>query len=336
MKKTSKLIAFTFLSLAIVTSSCEKKSIKNESGLPDLKEMSYDEREATRPAVSQSQVDYMNSLPMYDKVAFDKAIANLSHSSEKANSPIVMAIGGSNRIFQWNGSSWDEPNPNAHLWQVEASKNYAGGSVWGTNTTYHIFRRTGYTTWLEPNQYAALRMVVPVSNLIAYGIGVNSRIYTTIDGGVTWSLFTTATDVSWLSVGSYNQLWIIKGINTPTQPLINNLFKYDFGTGSLMMIPTGFRSERVSTSLWGGAVYTTRITPLSSGGYSRTMYKKINNGAFTLTPFPNEQEISSNGDDSNLWMIGTGNNIYNSPVNGDWWNEPNTAARAYMITAGFY
>ena len=330
MKKKSKLIVFTFLSIAIATTSCQKKDTKNESGMPAFKEMTYDEREATRPEPTQTQLAYMNSLPMYDKAAFDKAIDKIENNNTKKSLPIVMAIGGQQRIFKWNGSSWDEPNPAAHLWQVEASKNSGSGSVWGTSTNFHIFRWNG-ASWDEPNPNASLRLVVPMSNSVAYGIGTNLRIYVTINGGVSWSLFSALTSVTWMSVGgSSSQIYAISGAT------VSNLFKYSPTSGTFTTLNLGFRSDRVSTSSNGGAVYTTRIDPKSGGGYNYTMYKNINNSGYVVTPFPNEVEISSSGDNSNLWTIGTGNNIYTSPVNGDWWIEPNTAARAIMITAGYY
>jgi hypothetical protein len=265
--------------------------------------------------------EYMENLPQFDLSELPEVMKKMKEAHTKVAA--VWGIGSDNKVWKWNGSSWDQPNSAARLEFVDVSE--YGGGVWGTGSDQRIYKWNG-SSWAEPNASARLYKVVAFDGTTALGIGGSGTLFITTNGGASWAYFTSITNVIDVSVGNTvnNFCWIVQ-LNSGTYKLYN----YDYPTSSWIYRATP-NVPRTVAAIWaGGAWY------LMNNGYS--IYRTTSNsGSFTQ---PNSSagllQISAYGDDLNAWGIGTSNRIFRTVNGGTSWTEPNTAARLAYVSCGY-
>ena len=67
----------------------------------------------------------------------------------------IWGIDEEDRIYRFNGTSWEEPTPNSRLKQISVSSK---GHVWGVNAEDKIYRFNG-TSWEQPTPNSRLKFV---------------------------------------------------------------------------------------------------------------------------------------------------------------------------------
>ncbi len=89
----------------------------------------------------------------------------------------VWAVNQQDRVFHWNGSSWDEPSPNARLKQISVGAD--GFSVWGVNNGDAIWalsgESNGVTTWTQIP--GGLKHVSVGSSRVIWGVSSDDQIW---------------------------------------------------------------------------------------------------------------------------------------------------------------
>jgi hypothetical protein len=245
-------------------------------------------------------------------------------SEKSVNS--VWGIGSDNRVYRWNGTSWDEPNAAARLTRISVSQDASGG-VWGTSSGNNVFIWNG-TSWGEPNTSARMTRISAYSNTIAFGVGnVNADIYKTTNGGLSWSSIPkTGLPVS--SSGQWGLISIstVDGVNAVGVAFDFLPYTYDpiLGTWSLMSGSAPYLAQisRSATAFWA--------TGCSSVG---ALNYQVWKGPSWVQPNPAAglRFISTSINDD-VWGLGSDNRVYK--WNGSSWSEPNSAARLVYISSG--
>lgn len=95
-----------------------------------------------------------------------------------------------------------------------SAKNYkTGKQVIGVGTNNLIYETTNGTYWNQLGT-AKLKMIVPAPDKTLHGIGLNDRIYKSVDNGKTWQIYPSGSG-KWIDVSSSGKVWIIGTNNVP-------------------------------------------------------------------------------------------------------------------------
>lgn len=248
--------------------------------------------------------------------------------SEKAVS-VVWGIGGSNRVYRWNGSSWDEPNPAAGLKTVSVGQDNSG-AVWGLGTDNRVYRwNTVTNTWDEPAPGFGLTQITAYSANVVWGIGTtNNALYRSTNGGLTWALQTKS------GIPIYGGAQNLISISTMTG-------------GSLVAITESYKAYKLSSTS-PTASWTPITLPSSqpnfrsiSGSPTTCWAVGIDNKVYRFTgsawvqPNPAAGLYSlSMSDEEVVWGIGGSNRVYKWNAISNSWDEPNPAAGLYSVSSG--
>lgn len=309
LKSSIQISAFATV---VLFSSCTKKPIKHNESNDD----SNGKTECNA---------YMASLPLFDMETLPSIIKKEGQSHSKTSS--VWGCGTDDRVYRWNGSSWDEPAPAARLKYVDVPE--YSGSVWGIGGDQRIYKWNG-TSWAEPNANARLYQISSFSGNTAIGRGSGGFLYITSDGGVTWQRFTMITEVIDVSVGNTinNFCWVVKN---PSGTAYNYLYNLTQSTGS-WTYKSFSNPKDVEANHSEGAWCINN---------NNQIYRSLTN-LFSSFSQPNSSagllQISAYGDDvndSHAWGIGGYNHIYRTTNGGASWDEPNPAARLRFVSCGY-
>lgn len=244
-------------------------------------------------------------------------------SAEKAAS-VVWGVGSSNRVYKWNGSSWDEPNPAAGLKTVSVGQDNSG-AVWGLGTDNRVYRWNAVTNvWDEPSPGLGLTQIAAYSANVAWGIGTtNNALYKTTNGGLTWSLQTKS------------------GI--PVYAGAQNLISIStMNGGSLVAITESYKAYKLVTS-WTPITLPSSQPNFSSisgfpgicwaVGTDNKVYRF--NGSAWVQPNPAAGLYRlSMSDEEVVWGIGGGGRVYRWNATLNIWDEPNPAASLTYVSSG--
>lgn len=250
-----------------------------------------------------------------------KPVANTEKSVN-----LVWGVGSDQRVYRWNGASWDEPNPAARLTRVSVSQD-ASGEVWATGPGDKVHRWTG-TAWYQPNSAITMTRIAAYSGNVAFGVGgTNANIYKTTNGGVSWS----AIPKTGLPVAS-NGAWGLVSISTMDGVSAVGVgfdflpYKYDASTNTWSLINSfAPNMSQISGSVdmcWGIGCSSTGI-----------LNNKVWRGPSWTEPNPAAglRFVSSSVNDD-VWGLGSDYRVYK--WNGTAWAEPNSAARLVYISSG--
>lgn len=267
------------------------------------------------------------------KKEINHSISNESKGSVKNPIPtekavsVVWGVGLDNRVYKWNGSTWDEPNPSASLKSISVGQDNSG-AVWGLGTDNRIYKWNAATNvWTEPAPGFGLTQITAYSANVAWGIGTtNNALYKTTNGGATWALQTKS------------------GI--PFYGGAQNLISISTMDGvSLVAITEGKKAYKLMTS----STSWTPISPIAgqpnflsiSGSPSvcwavGTDYKVYRfNGMSWSQPNPAAGLYRlSMSDEEVVWGIGGGGRVFKWNPTTNIWDEPNPAAGLNQVSSG--
>lgn len=255
---------------------------------------------------------------------------------EIASPKVLTAIwgcGSDQRVYRWNGATWDEPHPATRLFKVSSSKQ--DGTVWGIGASDKVYRWNG-TSWDYPNPAMNLLAVASLNVSEAWGVGNYNNIYRTTNGGLGWSLIPktglpTVSGVQGLidiSVGDNSA--DVAGVATD-----GKVYKYNSTTSSWSMIyPTAAVAGMVSVSLRASNIYWALGKSTATGPYDKPFVWNNVTGLTLMTPTASFRSLSCNYE-GETWAIGTNNKVYKSDGSIGWF-EPNPAAGLAYISVGRY
>jgi len=334
MKKNYTKKLFTLVSIALLIVSCrkaepiiqKKKVVESNQKIDETNQI--DERwikEYSKNPVEEEKRynEYMAKLPHFDMKKLPALINKLNQSHSKSG-VAIWGVGAGNTVWKWDGSSWFEPNSAARLEFVNVST--YGGGVWGVDINQHIWKWDG-ASWYEPNSLAQGYYITSFTDQVALGMGFGGTMYITQDGGQSWSLFSSIQNVRYMSVANTvdNFCWIVQ-LNSGTYKLFN--YDYSLGTWNYQSTPV---TPRYVSAIWAGGAWF-----LQNGGYN-IWKKNSNTGVFTQ---PNSSvvglmQISAYGDDLHAWGVDPANRVWTTSNGGISWDEPNSAARLWTVSAGY-
>ena len=265
----------------------------------------------------------MNSRPIQDESILKKFIQNNKELRSTKSSGSVWGIGHNDRVFCWNGSSWDEPNPQARLRWVECAS--YGGAVWGVGDDLRVYKWNG-NSWDEPNPMASLYNISAFTDMCAVGIGDEGVLFITLDGGQSWSRLTEIKNVYLVSVGNFtsNFIW---GIDSGTwRPFYLNPNDLTWEYFDL-----SFSAIRISAMFPCCGAWI-----IKGGDNSWGIHKTIDGGNTWVEPNPKAglHMISAGSDDLTAWGKGYNNRVFKTTNGGESWSEPNPKAGLRHVSFG--
>lgn len=250
-----------------------------------------------------------------------------SHNYQKSVIPNVWALGYDNRVYHWNGASWDEPNSAARMVKISASPS-SNGVVWAVGNYQKVYRWNG-ASWDLPNSGMALVEIAAVSHNEAWGVGNYNNIYRTVDG-VTWNLIPKT------GLPVVNGVQGLDKISSGRLGIATDGLIYSFNTKTQSWsLVSGQNSQDkkncisgTSAGYWAIASYSTWSNP--------EVYNNIVNSFGINTLTVSMIFVSSNfytiNEPQDVWALGWDNRVYS--WNGASWDEPNPAARMYFLSVG--
>ena len=321
LKKSSW--AFCLLLVSLIFVGCKKEKIEHAS--------------TSDHSDVKSTNTYMSNLPEANKQEREKVFNQIiSQSSQNRGVETLWGLGTDwngnpeyGRVFRWNGTSWDEPNPAARLFSISQGS-YSG--TWGlggphTAGARRIFKWNG-TSWDEPNPGANLYEIEALTNLVDLGVGGSGRMYITTNGGLSWSLY-----------HSFDPSTIIHGLSVAVN---NSNFAWLARDFNEVIYQSSDYATWTSRHTYGAPVYCTAADMLSSDAYIL-----LNNGALYRLQYVGGSVINtvnatapsfldmSSKEHGVIWGIGPDRRVYKSIDEGATWNQPNPAARLDKISVGF-
>ncbi|WGH77010.1 hypothetical protein P8625_07705 [Tenacibaculum tangerinum] len=315
-----KLVLIIFVTIGLLACKEEESIITENDALNILQDNKTPQESKIFDSdiITEAQFDYMYSLPSYNIEELKRELEKLSHVAS-LRSGNVWGIGLSNHVYKWNGTYWYQPNTAARLKFVEVSK-LNDGSVWGIGLNNHVYRWNGQH-WYQPNTAARLYFISPQSSMVAFGIGGEGKLFITTNGGINWLRFTNVERATWISSGDFLHPLTIKIDDDKLSQF--NVFTSVFDA---IITPYTYGRRHSSMTVEGG---------LWSIDWHYRVYKSLD-GVSLLQPNPAARlrQISSNNSDI-AWGIDLENKVYKTENSGEWWFQPNSAARLQYVSAAW-
>lgn len=261
------------------------------------------------------------------------AIKKPHASGSEKSTNYVWALGSDQRVYRWNGTSWDEPNAAARMYRISVSQD-GSGAVWAIGGSNRIYKWNG-TSWDEPNPSKVLSVVSAYSATVAWGVAITGTPFLTTDGGLNWTaISTTGLPASGILNVSVSSQYYAVAIGTDFR-----VYDYDPNSSSWSAVSAPatkvFSLSSVTTT--GGAIGSSYwyVTADNTGGSAFKVFRGPVETA--VTPTANMYMLAASLPTlgaSKVWAIGYDNRVYR--WNGTSWDEPNTAARLASISSGWH
>jgi Tectonin domain len=229
-----------------------------------------------------------------------------------ATGVVEWGVGPDDRIYRWNGSGWDEPNPIARLKQISLGKRYH--CLWGVGEDHRVYRWNG-SSRDEPNPNAGLFQISCMTGLEAWAVGDANRVFHTTDGGSSWYEDLRVSLIE-IAAEQWDDVWGVTATN--------HVMRFD---------GTDWNEPNVGATLYYVDAAATYVA-WGTGSLGRILFN-VNQGlSWIELPSPGLAQISGI-DDVAAWGVGLDGHVYSTGNRATNWDEPNSAARLKQVVMGF-